>query len=244
MEARRVVLEVVQLRADDAVGVIAATPGDLEVDASRVMLSLIATDEGRNDLMPHDIVTRRQLGRDRHVPDRAIGERLVGRRAGFVGDLLALGSQLVRGPEAEIVGVPADGDQTDFLDLEPLQVLFLRFVAWTVAISQIVDDRPTVVEPPAIPHDVDHATGLDGGLLGSGVGVLLADDIGGLVLRLEDRIQVTGAVDVGPESDVVLVVWTIWWFLQGIGIAVHVNIGLRSWPSGQPWRRLTFSHHR
>lgn len=154
----------VEIGAQDARRVLRALARDLDVEAFGVMLRLVhlARELQRNGLGAENIVARGDVVWNRDLPCVAIVEELLGR------------------PEAisDIARI-CWPDQTALGKLEPLELRLVGFAAWAVATSQIVDNRAPMQRKPHAPVHLDGRAGLEGSLQLAGLGLLVANDVGG-----------------------------------------------------------------
>ena len=154
----------IQLLAQRARRVVLPPARDLQVDALRIVLRAVLLTRGmqRDDLVPRDVVPRRDGRRDRDGPGVVRGDELVGRPgAGVAGRLEALG-----------------------VDFEEGEFGLVDFGAVALAVGEVGDDGPVVTVGPGRPEERDLVASGNGNGGSAGGGALVADDVrGGVVLR-------------------------------------------------------------
>lgn len=162
----------VELRGDDALGVLGAGAGDLDVEALRVVLSTVGGSGAvhGDDLVAEDVVARGQGGGHRRGPDVAVLDELRGR--------------------------PLLGREVDarLVNLDPFERRLVGVGAVAVALGHVGQDGADVRLGPGAPLEVDGTAGRDRCRAGGRLGVLVTRDSVGAVLRgsHEPVVQVLG----------------------------------------------------
>lgn len=138
--ARRdaLVLRVIQVTGNDALELARAAPGDLEVDATGIVLGVaLLTAEERDELGAQDVHAGRAVVGDLDLPFAIIATNQIRRRVRQHALLLGGAEQQVGGPDAEwarlgrrdLVGL----DQARLSDLGPLELHWIGVTAIAVA---------------------------------------------------------------------------------------------------------------
>lgn len=144
----------VQGRAEGALGVVGAAAGDLDVQALGVVLGavLLARAVERDGLVAEDVVAGSERRGDVHGPGVVVGNHLVGR---------------------PVVS------ETGFVNLDPLQGGLVGIGAVAGALGDVGDHGADVRFGPGGPLEINLSTSLHRGRRGGGLGILVADNVGG-----------------------------------------------------------------
>lgn len=175
-------------------GRVAATTSNLEVNALGVVLGAVglASRVQSNDLVTHHIVARLDAAGDGNSVAVVVADEVVG------------------GPGTRNIAVI---DQTSSVDLEEFEFGLVNGRAVTVAVSKVGDDRTVVRLGPLSPLQLNLTTSLDRGGDGTGLAILVADDVaagvGGAIneaiisgiLIPADVVGVVGLIVVGVDDE-------------------------------------------
>lgn len=149
----------VQRLAANTSRALAATAGNLDVEALGIVLSTVglAGTVKSNNLVTEDVEARRNVGRDLHHPS------------------ISIGNQLIRSPLSRRSRAINESRLVNFEELQAGLVNSLTAIR--AAVGEVVNDRTLVRFWPGIPLDEDIVSGLNDGMaLGVG-GISVADDI-------------------------------------------------------------------
>ena len=106
---------------------VGARPGDLNVDAARIVLGVLPAGKEGNELLAHDILARTEAGWDVEVPVDAKAVQFIGPRDLFVVDRFGGLEHLVGGSEAKRaharVWLSSGSNQAHLVNLGELQAV-------------------------------------------------------------------------------------------------------------------------
>lgn len=133
-------------------------------------------------------------------------------------------------------------DETLGVDLEEFQTGLVGLGAVAIAGGQVVEDRAMVALGPRSPLQFDLGTGFHVGCQGARLALLVADDVGGLVVGRRNGAQVGGFG--GPANGLGSVVRVSVLVDEVSTIAVKVSVGLLFMPVWISKGQHTIGHQR